>query len=516
VELNLPRDFNLADHLLSRALDLGWGDEVAFTSGAESMSYRRLAEEANRAGNLLRSLGVEAEQRVALFMLDSPLFVALFLGAIKIGAVPVPLNILLRPHECRYVLQDSRARVLVVSSELLAPLEGVLGQSPWLRQVLVSGEAPAERMRLEPALAGAEAELAASPTTADDVAFWLYTAGTTGFPKAVLHCHRDPIYCCQTYAREILEVTPSDVIFSVPKLFVAYGLGNSLFFPLYYGARAILFPGRPTPEAVLSEIARTRPTLFFYGPGGYAQILAAVEQGAEADLSSLRLCISSGEPLPADLYHRWKERFGLEILDGLGCTETLHIFLSNRPRRVRPGSAGRPVTGYEVRLEAEEGRPAAPGEIGDLLVRGDSISPGYWNQLRKTRLALRGEWLATGDKLTMDEEGYFWYVGRCDDMVKVMGRWVCPGEIEALLEQEEGVEQAAVVGFQDEEGLTRLGAFVVPRSGLEGQPDFPRRLLERLHEKVEPHQRLQWIELVPELPRTPGGRLQRYRLREGR
>lgn len=511
LDLGLPREFNLAAHLLDRALESGWSDRVALVCGDEIYTYGQLADEVNRAGNLLLGLGVQAEQRVALLVGDSPAFATVFLGAMKIGAVPVPFQGMLRTHEYRYLLQDSRARVLLVEAALLPRIQAVLMDSPWLEHVLVCSGSVEGYQSLPEGLMDAPAELAPAPTSPDDVAFWIYSSGATGFPKAAVHLHHDALYCCRTFAEQVLAISGSDVTLSVPRLSCSYGLGNSLFFPLYAGARAILLPGEPQTADILAALARHRPTLYFDHPSGYARLLEA----PQADLSSLRLCLSAGETLAAHLLFRWKDRFGLEILDGVSSTEALHVFLSNRPGEVRPGSSGRPVPGYEVRLEGEDGAEVAPGEIGDLLVRGDSTAPCYWNQHRKSVRAMLGPWLVTGDKFTRDEEGFFYYAGRTDDMIRVSGTWITPGEIESRLLEEPEVEQAAVVASQDEQGLTRLRAFVVLGPGAEPTHERAERLRAQANRDQDSHRHVRWLEFVPQLPRTATGKLQRYRLRDG-
>lgn len=511
LDLGLPREFNLAAWLLDHALESGWGDRVALVCGEEITTYGHLAEEVNRAGNLLHSLGVQAEQRVALLVGDSPSFVTVFLGALKIGAVPVPFNGMLRAHEYRYLLQDSRARVLVLETGALPLVEAVLRDSPWLEHVLVCAGSAEGYQSLQDGLMDASSELAAAPTTTDDVAFWLYSSGATGFPKAAVHLHHDAVYCCRAFAEGVLGIHEGDVTLSGPRLCTAYGLGNSLFFPLHAGARSILLRGQPEPAALLEAVAQHRPTLLFDTPTGYSLLLEA----PQADLSSVRLCMSAGETLPAHLFFRWKERFGHEILDGLSSTEALHVFLSNRPGEVRPGSSGRPVPGYEVRLEGDDGAAVGPGEIGNLMVRGDSTAPCYWNQHRKSLRTMLGPWLVTGDKYTVDEDGFFFYAGRSDDMIRVSGTWISPTEVEERLLEFPEVDQAAVVASEDEQGLTRLRAFVVVGGQTEPTHDRAERLRAEANRDQPSFRHLRWLEFVPELPRTATGKLQRYRLRDG-
>jgi len=515
IDLGLPRDFNLADHLLKRALEAGWSDRVVFVCKDRVVTFGELDEMVNRAGNLLAGLGLQVEQRVGLYLADSPNFAALFLGAIRIGAVPVPFHGMLRPYEFRYLLRDSRIRVMAVDADLLPELGGILSESPWLEHVLVSGTCSEGRYpSLEDGLMDASPELQAAATTLDDAAFWIYSSGATGFPKAAVHLHHDPLYCCEAFARSILQLTEQDVILSLPRMFMAYGLGNSLFFPLWSGARSILLSRIPESSGILEACRAHRPTLLFGSPPIYRDLLEAVEGGASADLSSLRLCLSAGEPLPPGLLTRFQEKFGLQILDGLSSSEALHVFVSNRPGQVRPGSFGQPVPGYTIRLEDDQGQEVAPGELGTLLVRGDSTSPCFWNQHRKTARTMLGSWLVTGDKCTGDGEGYLFYAGRSDDMIRVAGMLVSPVEIEQNLLAMPEVQEAAVIGSADEQGLTRLRAFVVIPSHLDPSRDLSEALRARANTEQSPCRQIRWLEFVPELPRTVTGRLQRYKLRD--
>jgi len=502
--------------MLKKALEAGWADRVVFVCKDRVVTFGELDDMVNRAGNLLAGLGLQVEQRVGLYLADSPNFAALFLGAIRIGAVPVPFHGMLRPYEFRYLLRDSRIRVMAVDADLLAELGGTLSESPWLEHVLVSGTCSESRYpSLEEGLMDASPELQAAATTPDDAAFWIYSSGATGFPKAAVHLHHDPLYCCEGFARSILQLTEQDVILSLPRMFMAYGLGNSLFFPLWSGARSILLPRIPEAAGILEACRAHRPTLLFGSPPIYRDILEAVKAGAPADLSSLRLCLSAGEPLPPGLLTRFQEKFGLQILDGLSSSEALHVFVSNRAGQVRPGSFGQPVPGYAIRLEDEEGHEVAPGQLGTLLVRGDSTSPCFWNQHRKTARTMLGSWLVTGDKCTRDGEGYLFYAGRSDDMIRVAGLLISPVEIEQNLLAMPEVQEAAVIGSADEQGLTRLRAFVVIPSRLEPSRDLSEALRARANAEQPPCRQIRWLEFVPELPRTVTGRLQRYKLRDG-
>ncbi len=510
---HLPSKFNVATWFVDRHVAEGRGGQPAFHYEDRVLTYSDVLELANRAGNALRALGVEMEQRVLMVCLDAPEFLGAFWGAIKIGAVPIPTNTLMRAADYRYVLEDSRARVAVVSAPLLADVGPALAGARHLRHVLVAGGPPGPYRAWEDCLATASPALEAEETSRDDVAFWLYSSGSTGFPKGAVHLHHDMWVCAETYAKQVLGIRPTDKVFSAAKLFFAYGLGNAGYFPMAVGAQSVLFPHRPTPEAVFEVLTRHRPTLFFGVPTLYAGMLAVKEAERRFDLSSLRLCVSAGEALPEEIYRRWRERFGVEIIDGIGTTEILHIFLSNRPGAVRPGSSGVPVPGYEAIIVDDEGRPVPRGEIGNLRVRGDSTMAYYWNQHDKTRATLYGAWIQTGDKYWQDEDGYFWYAGRSDDMLKVGGIWVSPVEVEATLIKHPAVLEAAVVGKEDEDGLVKPQAFVVLKNPAQASPALAEALKTFVKEQIAPYKYPRWIEFVPELPKTATGKIQRFKLR---
>ncbi|MGH2487117.1 MAG: benzoate-CoA ligase family protein, partial [Ktedonobacterales bacterium] len=436
--LTLPTDYNAAVAFLDGAIANGWSERIAIRAPGEQWTYGRLAATANRAGNALRALGVEMEQRIALLLYDSPELAGAFFGGIKMGAVPAPLNTQLRPQDYQYVLNDSRARVLIVEADLWAQLAPLRSTLPYLRHVVVvrrgdtsltsEGGATFDFAAL---VGGARAELEPATTTRDDAAFWLYSSGSTGFPKGCVHLQHDMHCCAELYARPILGLTADDVTFSAAKLFFAYGLGNGLYFPLAVGGSAVHYPGRVTPEAAFTVIAEQRPTVFFGVPTLYAAMLAMPDAASRFDTSSLRLCVSAGEALPADLFNRWRDRFGVEILDGIGSTEVLHIFISNVAGQVVPGSSGRLVPGYEAAIVDEDNQPVARGEIGNLLIAGDSVCSQYWNKHERSKATITGPWIHTGDKYYQDEHDNFWYCGRSDDMLKVSGQWVSPVEVEA-------------------------------------------------------------------------------------
>jgi benzoate-CoA ligase family protein len=357
-------------------------------------------------------------------------------------------------------------------------------------------------------------ELAPAETTKDDVAFWLYSSGTTGTPKGVVHLQHDMVVCCEGYGRYVLEIDESDRCYSIAKLFFAYGLGNALYFPFYVGASAVLFPGRPEPTKVFELIERERPTLLFGVPTAFAALLQAARDRPAQNLGSVRRCLSAGEPLPKAIYERWLARFGVEILDGLGSTEMCHTFIANRAGRVRAGSSGSIVPGYDAKIVDEAGRELAAGEVGSLVVRGDSAFAFYWNQHERTKATISGEWVRTGDKYSRDDEGYFWYAGRSDDMIKAGGIWVSPAEVESALVEHDAVLEAGVVGAADADQLIKPLAFVVLTGQHEPTPELEHQLKEFVKGKLAPFKCPRWVVFVPALPKTATGKIQRYRLRE--
>jgi benzoate-CoA ligase len=514
-DILVPEWFNAATYFVDRNLDEGRGEKTAIVCADTELTYRQVAEAVNRTGNALLHIDVEMENRVMLLMLDSPELVFCFFGAIKIGAVPVPVNTLLKPHDYRYLLHDSRARVLVVSRELLPSVESILDDCPHLWHVVVTGtDVSDEYDSLDEMVGEQPTTLYAERTHRDDVAFWLYTSGTTGMSRAAVHLQHDMVFCSELYCNDILGMRASDRTFSLAKLFFAYGLGNALYGPFAVGATTILFPGRPLPEAVFEVINRHRPTLFFAVPTAYAAMLQAAERGARVNMSTVRACVSAGESLPASLFTRWKERFGVEIYDGIGSTEVLHIFLTNRKGDVRPGSTGKPVPGYDLRLADDDGNLVPAGEIGNLMVRGDSTCAYYWNKHEQTKRAIQGEWIRTGDKYHVDADGYYWYDGRTDDMLKVGGIWVSPAEVEGVIVEHPAVLECAVVGAPDTEALIKPKAFVVLKDGAARPDGLDRAIQEFVKGRLAPYKYPRWIEFVDELPKTATGKIQRFKLRQ--
>jgi benzoate-CoA ligase len=509
----LPQQFNIAAHFVDGNVREGRAKAPAFHYEDRVLTYGDVQDLANRTGNVLKSLGVEMEDRVLVLCLDTPEFLGAFWGAIKIGAVPIPVNTLMRGADYLYFLNDSRARVAVISAPLLAEAGPVLGQARFLKHVLVAGGSPGPYLSYEDQVARASATLEAAPTSRDDTAFWLYSSGSTGFPKGAVHLHHDMWICVETYGKQVLGIRPTDKVYSAAKLFFAYGLGNAGYFPMAVGAQSVLYPHRPTPEAVFEILTRHRPTLFFGIPTLYASMLAVKEAERRFDLSSLRLCVSAGEALPEEIYNRWRERFGVEILDGIGTTEILHVFLSNRPGSVRPGASGLPVPGYQAIIVDDEGRPVKQGDIGNLRVKGDSTMAYYWNKHDKTRETLFGPWIQTGDKYWQDTDGHFWYAGRSDDMLKVGGIWVSPVEVEATLIKHAAVLEAAVVGKEDDDRLVKPKAFVVLKEPAHASAALGDELKAFVKDKIAPYKYPRWIEFVAELPKTATGKIQRFKLR---
>ncbi len=510
--LDLPEQMNVASMLVDRHVAEGRGERVAIYFGDDEITYRQVQERSNRVGNLLRDLGVRIEERVALLLLDCPEHVYSFLGAIKIGAVPIPTNTLMKPPEYEYILNDSRAAVVVVGEQLLPQVQAIPRERlQHLREIVVVGNVPEGTRSFAELSAAASPELDAVELSKDDAAFWQYSSGSTGFPKGCVHLQHDILVCCELYAKPILGVGPEDRCFSVAKLFFAYGLGNALYFPFYVGASAILWPGPPTADNVFRIIERYRPTLFFSVPTNYGMLLA---QAGDHDLSSIRHAVSAGEALPPALLQRFRDRFNVEVLDGIGSTEICHIFISNRPGHVRPGASGLIVPGYEALLLDDDGTEVPRGEIGNLLIKGDSTCAYYWNKHEKTKQTILGEWVRTGDKYYQDEDGYFFYAGRSDDMLKVGGIWVSPVEIENTLMDHPAVLETGVVGREDRDGLIKPQAFVVLHQGHEPSDALGEELKTFVRQRIAEYKRPRWVEFVPELPKTATGKTQRFKLRE--
>jgi benzoate-CoA ligase len=521
--------FNAAEHFIDRNVALGRGDKVAIRTAVRNYTYRDVQKMVNKTANALWDVGLRIEDRVLMLMHDVPQFYAIFFGAVRIGAVPIPVNTMMTTKDYEYFLNDSRARVLVVSEELIPVVHAIKGDLHYLRDLVVISERDGAWLPFRQKYKRAPSVVKTALTTRDDQGFWLYSSGSTGSPKGAVHAMHDMVDAAHGYAHGVLGLREDDIVFSASKLFFAYGLGNSMYFPLSVGASAVLCPERPTPETVFRYLETYHPTVFFGVPTLYASMLDWKERrdretGASRDpagpheLSSCRLCVSAGEALPIELFHRFKARFGCEIIDGIGSTEMLHIFLSNRPGDVRPGSTGKPVPGFELRIVDEDDRPVAAGEIGSLMVRGESAAMLYWHKREKTRKTMVGEWLNTGDKYYVDADGYYWCCGRGDDMLKVGGIWVSPVEVENAVCRHPAVLECAVVGQEDDRGLVKPKAFVVLRAGTapSATPELAVEIQALVKGQLAPYKYPRWVEFVDTLPKSATGKTQRFRLRSAR
>jgi benzoate-CoA ligase family protein len=509
----IPRDYNFAADVLKRNLDAGRAHKLAYIDPRQGWSYGELADRVERFGNVLHALDIRREERVLICLLDGIDWPTAFLGAIKVGVVPVPVNTLLTEDDYRFMLDDSRARLLVVSEELYPKFAKSLDAAGQLMHVLVSGATTYGHPRFEDLLANVAGPPATAATVRDEICFWLYTSGSTGKPKAAVHTHADLRFTDELYGKPFLGITEDDVCYSVAKLFFAYGLGNALTFPLSAGATTVLLPQRPTPELVADILKKHGITVFYAVPTFYAGFLASSAAPRSAELK-MRRCVSAGEALPPEVGRRWSARYGVDILDGLGSTEMLHIFLSNRAGEVKYGTTGRPVPGYDVRLVDDDGQVVKTrGEMGELQVRGPTSAIMYWNNREQSRATFLGEWTRSGDKYVEDEHGCFVYCGRRDDMLKVSGMYVSPFEVEAVLQDHPDVLEAAVVGWPDVDRLIKPKAFVVLKAPEKAGDDLARALQDHCRQKLAAFKYPRWLEFRDELPKTATGKIQRFKLR---
>jgi benzoate-CoA ligase len=496
-----------ASQIVDRQVEAGRANKPAFVAPDATLTYDGLRRQVNRMGRLLQALGVRREDRVLLVLDDTTVFPTAFLGAMRIGAVPVPVSALDKTDNFRHYVEDSYATVVLTDADTLPRLrEALAGET---LQFVVRGATDADVVELDGALAAQEDELDPAAMHRDDMAFWLYSSGSTGKPKGVVHLQHDIEFTCETYARQVLGLDHDDITFSTTKLFHAYGLGNALSFPLWVGATSVLKPGPPKPDAILRTLRERRPTVFFSVPALYALLVR--DESADGALDSVRLCVSAAEALPPQTAERWKERFGLDIIDGIGSTEMLHIYCSNRPGKVEAGTTGRPVPGYELRIVDEQGEVLEGAAVGGLEVRGDSCAAFYWHQHEKTKQCMRGEWFATGDRYERREDGAYVYVGRMDDMLKVGGLWVSPIDMEHVLFQHPRVRGVGVVGITVQDA-SRVAAFVECEG--DGDDALADELRAWCKERMRRYEYPHVVEFVDELPRTLTGKVQRFRLRE--
>jgi benzoate-CoA ligase len=508
--IEIPRHYNAAHDLIERNLLAGRAHKTAYIDDAGTYSYGELARRVNRFANALGNLQLGMEQRVLLCLLDTIDFPVAFLGSIKAGLIPVAVNTLLSPSDLRYILEDSRASAIVISAALLEALKPALDGARFLRHTIVSEGSDSGQLSLQRLLESGADAYDPAPTTCDDMCFWLYSSGSTGPPKGTVHAHASLIQTAELYARPIAGYREADLVFSVSKLPFAYGLGNSLTFPLAVGATAILMGERPTAAAIIARLNRYRPTVLCSIPTSFANLLSHPDLPRAQDMR-LRICTSAGEALPEGVGKRWQQHFGVDILDGIGSTEMLHIYLSNQPGDVRYGTTGRPVPGYELRIVDETERPVRAGESGELYVRGPTSALQYWNNRARTCATFVGEWMRTGDNYRQRDDGYYVYEGRRDDMLKVGGLYVSPVDVESVLLQHEAVLEAAVVAKEDAEGLVKPCAFVVTRPGM---LISTQELQQHVKARIAPYKYPRWIEFVNELPKTATGKVQRFRLRQ--
>ncbi len=513
-QLTVPADYNASLDFIDRHLDEGRGGKVAIRDDQGEHTYAQMAEQVQRVCNALTTLGVETGDRVLMVMADTVSFAAVFFGAIRMGALPVPLNTMLTTKDYDFMVRDSGAAAIVISEMFWKTVEPALKDQPALRSIIVDGGEFEGVFSLAELMSAAVAKADAVLADPNTPGFWLYTSGSTGQPKAAVHAQKDLVHTAELYGIGVLGIKEDDVVFSAAKLFFAYGLGNALSFPFHVGATAVLMAERPTPESVLKQFAKHNPNIFYGVPTLYAGLLASGLL-PEGGFPGLCRCASAGEALPESVAERWEEQVGVPILDGIGSTEMLHIFLSNHPVDVRYGTTGKPVPGYQLELRGEEDTPVAVGDIGELWVKGPTCPIEYWKQLEKSRATFVDAWTRTGDKYVQTDDGYYVYQGRSDDMLKVGGIYVSPFEVEGALVSHPDILEAAVVGHADENDLIKPQAFVILKDGVERSAELEATLKEFVKEKLAPYKYPRWIEFVDDLPRTSTGKIQRFKLRAG-
>jgi benzoate-CoA ligase family protein len=516
-----PEKFNIATYFLDRNVEEGRGEKVAVRCADKSFVYSDVQKVANRAGNALRELGVEMEDRVLIVLPDSIEFVASWFGIAKIGAVITMVNTLLPAADYEYYLDYTRAKVAIVDASAMDRFLAAVQPGGHLRHVMVVGAygkacgATIDVVGFERALSGASEELETAPTSRDDIAIWLSTSGSTGRPKAAVHLQHDLPYNTECYAKGVLGISEDDITLSVPKLFFGYATGSNLLFPFSVGGCTALFPQRSTAETIFEMIDRFRPTILTTVPTMINAMLQVEGADKKHDLSSLRACVSAGEALPPELYNKWVDTFGVEILDGIGSAEMFHIYISNRPGEVVPGSLGQIVPGYEAQIVDPEGRPLPPGAMGTLRIKGDSAAICYWNAHESSKATFAGDWCTTGDQVRVDERGYYWYCGRTDEMLKVGGVYVSPTEIENCLLEHRAVRECAVVGARDGSGLIKPKAFVVAADGFSEGSELEMELKQFVKVRLAPYKYPREVEFRTELPKNDRGKIDRRALGAG-
>jgi 4-hydroxybenzoate-CoA ligase len=521
-EFTRRRPYNAATEFVDANVSRGRGSKLAFSDGKRTLTYAQLQDASVRFAHGLEAFGLRQESRIALLMLDTVDYPVAFWGSIRAGVICIPLNTLLTTEQYLYILEDSRAEAIFVSAPLAKAIAPIVNKLPRLHLIVMCGGTAADLkafghrdvFAFEDVIERGREDPFTAPTISDEVAFWLYSSGSTGQPKGARHVHSSLMATAKLYGQDVLGIVESDVVYSAAKIFFAYGLGNAMSFPMSVGATTILLPDRPAPETIFALMKRERPTIFYGVPTLYAAMLVHKEIGKGAGSDRLRRCVSAGEALPEDLGKRWKQTVGVDILDGIGSTEMLHIFVSNRPDDVRYGTSGTPVPGYDAKIVGEDGKPVSDGEIGELVIRGPSAADGYWNQRKKSRATFAGEWTYTGDKYVRTAEGYYQYCGRTDDMFKVSGNWVSPFEVEAALASHEAVLEAAVIGEEDIDKLVKPKAYVVLKPGIAADEKLIDSLKEHVKARAGVWKYPRWIEFRAELPKTATGKIQRFKLRE--
>jgi benzoate-CoA ligase family protein len=517
----IPNQMNLCDMLVDEHVRKGRGSNVAIVYQDQNFTYDWLKSTTGQFAHAVTKLGLEIENRFMLLLHDCPQYIAAFLGGIRLGAVPICINTMLNADNYRFILEDSRSKVLVTNPELWVKIQPFRDQLTYLRHVILVTKESDDITKIsrgrdihlwDGLLSDASKDFPPARTYKNDVALWLYSSGSTGQPKGTVHQAHDVLATTDLYAKEIIGIDEKSRCFSASKIFFAYGLGNALTFPLRWGGQTVLYPDRPTPEAMFSVIEKYRPTHFFGVPTLFTSMLA-YKDASKRDISSVKFVVSAGEALQPSVFQKWKEVFGHEILEGIGSTEMLHIFISNRLMEARPGSSGKLVPGYEARIVDDSGSDVQDGTVGNLLVKGESMAVLYWGRHKKTTRTMQGEWLATGDMYSRDAEGYYYYAGRGDDMLKVGGIWVSPVEVENSIMELAEVLECAVVGVPDEEGLIKPKAFVVLRNAAPGSQELVAKIQDHVKNTLAKYKYPRWVEFVPDLPKTATGKIQRFKLR---